>query len=321
MNLQNKNFLKPAIGIFLIVLLIFLFIFFSFKESKKILIDNPTTKEIKVKIDNWKDIVIPPISSKKVEVSKWKHKVFLNWKEVWEFEKEGFWFSNMGGNYPILNPTLSNYFLVYRSYWDVPLFFKQKADQELEWLYFKSVWDYDLDKSFPLTVDLETFEDYTVKSKIYRPAEYKFRTIHIDNPWTESIKLRISDYEEFSIEPWFVQSYILDDWYYYVYLNWKKIWLITKKLPENYSTDLWHALLNPLEDNYIIAEDSYWNMPENYKYNDIEKRDLFIYPIWNYDLTEEFPEEFEIPEWKDYVLQKKIYLKREFEEIYGDSEN
>lgn len=310
---MKNDFKKIIFTIFLSFVVCISFIFYRYLEYNKIIIDNPSLKEIKVKIDSNDELVLAPKSLKTIRLFPWEHEVFLNWKSVWKFKKEKFDISNWifsKNKKWILNPTKSNYFIEEIYFWEAPWNSSNNVIETSE-LFILNDFDYWLEEDLPKEVSLKDLEKFTTKTKIYRNTKYKFLTTQIDNPTDKQIKVKIDSWKEFTIEPWFVQNYVIEDWEHEVFLNWKSVWKFKKEYPKDYSMDLWYSVLNLFWVYYLSVEEIYWEVPEDYTYNETEKNWLFIYPDWNYNLTESFPEQVDLGD-KKYVLMKKLYLRSEY---------
>lgn len=161
----------------------------AFFFSQKVIVDNPTSENIIVKIDN-KEFTIEPLQDIEVSLYPGKHTVIIGDKEIGVFTKQYFDYGS------ILNPTKSTYVLESIPYGTIPtnwvdvhykdvtiegsvyngpfktitdLYFTKK--HPLNFLQKDGYkWDYELDEHEP---DEEQFNDsYKVFVKIYRFQDF-----------------------------------------------------------------------------------------------------------------------------------------------------
>ena len=146
---QKKSIWDKIKLILIIVVIIWILWFLAnmlIKNSRTVLVDNPTSKEIVVKINSWWiDNKIPANSSLKVKIKKWENEVFLNWKSVWKFEKKITDFTSF------LNPTLHSYiseFFFYTEEEDYEKFYEKENIKnitiDLNWK--KATWPFKIYK-------------------------------------------------------------------------------------------------------------------------------------------------------------------------------
>lgn len=344
MNLFKSLLKKFLIFTVLTTLISLWFVGYSYKKYKEILVDNPTLQEIKVRIDNGEEVVIPARTSKIMKITAWNHKVFLNWKEVWDFERKKFFFhplSYLEHKNDILNPTKSTYFFETNYFWEAPKDLPE--DREKSDLYMREIYNFGIWEKVPKEVKLSKGKKYTTKVKIYRDYEYKYLFTEIDNSFDKDVKVKIDDWEEITFKAGDVWHYKISEWEHTVLVDGKEIWKFTKKMPENYDAKMWYSVLNLAKVRYVNAFVYYFSPEFDEKLNDekiLEKfnkevvpkysdtfvSDFFIEPKYNFNLvtayienTEDLPEELALPEGQDYVFYYHLMVEDYFAENFPES--
>lgn len=147
-----------------------------YSNAHTIMVDNPTWSWILVHIDDKDDINIPAFGSLEIDIDSWEHSLYLDGKKVWVFEKK---FTDFDA---FLNPTLDIYIAEYLLYSDDDKYFEKLPNNKIEaygneaegpfkkyeWVYISWDWDYDLSEAFPDEVDMNRWQNYAIKQKIYR---------------------------------------------------------------------------------------------------------------------------------------------------------
>lgn len=347
MNLFKSLLKKFLIFTVLTTLISLWFVGYSYKKYKEILVDNPTLQEIKVKIDNGEEVIIPARTSKIMKIWAWNHKVFLNWKEVWDFERKKFSFhplSFITYEKNILNPTKSSYFYETIYFWDLSKDFSREEDKEYSNLLLDRHFDYKIWEKVPEEVDLSKWKKYTSKVKIYRDYEYKYLFTEIDNSFDKDVVVKIDDWDEITFKAGDVWHYKISEWEHTVLVDGKEIWKFTKKMPENYDAKMWYSVLNLAKVRYVNAFVYYFSSEFDEKLSNDEKilekfnkevvpkysdtfiSDFFIEPKYNFNLvtayienTEDLPKELALPEGQDYVFYHHLMVEDYFAENFPES--
>jgi hypothetical protein len=169
--------------IFLVGLFIaLLFSYFGHKLASvnTLYIDNPTSEEIKVQIDDWEILSIDGKFHKVIDLKAWVHSLKVDWEDKWEFTKGKFdWKA-------FLNPTKSVYVKEVAIYTNDENFDDRSyIDIEIDWeiyngpftkyndYYITWDWTYGLDESLPDEASSGKYSKETTKIKIYRLDEFK----------------------------------------------------------------------------------------------------------------------------------------------------
>ena len=173
--------LKTLIISLVVIAAIWIWGYMFYKNWNSILVDNPTDKEISVKLNSdWVEKKISPNTGLEMKIKSGDNEVFLNWKSVWKFQK-GYMDFNA-----FLNPTKSIYISEYWLYSDRDWYesklpinkieaYWNKTEgpfKKYEWLFIKWTWDYYLNQEFPETISLWKRKHYKIKEKLFRYSDF-----------------------------------------------------------------------------------------------------------------------------------------------------
>lgn len=178
---ETPSFFSGMIFRALVTLVILCWIFgFAFYQAQKVTIDNPSNKQITVKI-NEKDYTLEPLTSTTVRIGFGKHKIEVvgDAELTKEFEKN-FSFDldyllqlkdNAFGQHDIINPLQFPYFLDYMLYGSWKNSIQPKLIHDV---YIPLSWDYGLDEKFPDTISVSHRNNATTitKKKIFRFKDF-----------------------------------------------------------------------------------------------------------------------------------------------------
>ena len=192
--------IKLLFGVIIVIWVVWSIWSWMYSNARTIMIDNPTGSGITLKIDTWEEISLNPNTSKTVKITSWEHIVYINWKEVWKFEKS-FTDSNM-----FLNPTESIYieeYILYledqndtsyddklpnskiEAYWNTT----EWPFKKYEWLVIKGNWDYGIDEKIPEKVSLGKRKKYKIVQKLYRFDDFvdMYNEVYIGNSEVQEV--------------------------------------------------------------------------------------------------------------------------------------
>lgn len=180
-----REYIYGLISIVLIGWLIFAWaVGYTYFSGQSVIIDNPTDKEISVKI-NDEEYKVEPKWRIIAKVGYRESKVYLNNEEKGTFKKE-YKFEPLKwmGDYTkifkkdILNPTNSIYFISYEIYGGSST--NGIKDKVTDKLLIPVEWNYDLDQDFPDVITTKSRITKSItKSKIFRKDDY-IKTYDVD---------------------------------------------------------------------------------------------------------------------------------------------
>lgn len=154
--------------------------FYAMDKLKNIVIDNPTSAEIVVKIDET-EYKIPANGSVNAKISYGKHSATLNGENVGEFEHAKQNISSLILNFfdlkaSVINPTKTQYVIVTEVYSTRSGGANTISDPVVRDLYIPATWNYGLDEVFPAQVTTSSRRGSSskdiYKKKIFRVADY-----------------------------------------------------------------------------------------------------------------------------------------------------
>lgn len=163
--------------ILVVILLIFWGVFYwLYSNATTVYVDNPLDSQITFKIWDQEEHTLWAYTWITVKIKSWINKLYVNWEEVWTFEKKSLDWKGF------LNPTKDVYVQEYLIYWDLEKWEKELPTwkvtafdndlewpfKQLEWIFITWDWNYWLNEEFPETLDLPEWKDYIIRSKVYR---------------------------------------------------------------------------------------------------------------------------------------------------------
>lgn len=172
---KSKNIkLFLAAAIFLVLVIGAWFIFYT--NATNIYVDNPTETPLSFKISDWEEYSLAAYTWMEVKLKTWNNKLFVNWAEVWSFDRKSVWPKSF------LNPTEDVYVQEYLVYGDLEKWRDSLPNgkvtaydndlewpfKQLEWIYITWDWDYWLNEDFPDEITIPEWKSFVVKSKVYR---------------------------------------------------------------------------------------------------------------------------------------------------------
>jgi hypothetical protein len=168
-------YLKTFVFTAVILVILWSFISYMYESATTIKVDNPTLSWVVIQFNDLEEISISANSFSKVDLKPWKYNLKVDWENLWDFEK---WYFDWDS---FLNPTNSIYLWEYVLYGDESWLSKLPNNKveaywneaegpfkKYEWIYIKDDWDYWIDKNLPEEVELNSWQSYKIKLKIYR---------------------------------------------------------------------------------------------------------------------------------------------------------
>ena len=161
-----------------------------FSKKTKLVLDNPTDKEINVLI-NSNEYTIPSEENLNIKVNYWDHEVTTVIDDPEDEEKtkeikESFKTNEKTPNWSIINPTLSDY-VVWNTYYSIdkePIPDEYLERVNIDWIRYEwfikktddvlieNSWDYDLDTDEPDQIEVTEWEEDKILSKIWRAKDF-----------------------------------------------------------------------------------------------------------------------------------------------------
>lgn len=152
----------------------------------KVLIDNPTDKELIIKLDN-KEYKIPALENITLSIKSWEHNLSLLSKSNKQENIKNFIVQeNISNKIHLLNPVETDY-IIWKTYYSlnkepIPdnLLSKIKINwikyewffEKINWIFIENTWDYDLKTQEPDDIEVE-WKESIIKSKIWRTKDFK----------------------------------------------------------------------------------------------------------------------------------------------------
>jgi hypothetical protein len=151
------------------------------------------------------------------------------------------------------------------------------------------------------------------------------KTINVDNPSWSGITIQFNNQEEIFIDAYTTRNLKLDNWEHSLKVNNLDMWLFIKEWVGNKN------FLNPTNEIYIQEYILYWdennydklpnNLIEAY-WNEAEGpfkkyEGIYINWDWNYDISEQYPEEVTMRQSQTYKIKSKLYRFDDFADMYN----